>query len=314
MRNEIMTIRVYVIITLVLGLLFIGVRAVEAESVLELTTSSEQVEVGEAFEVGVTMKQAGLGSLRIGGVEIPGSESFQMAGTSTSTSMQVVNGQSAALTTIVYTLVPTKEGSFTLGPVVMDGVESNMVMVEVVGKGKGKQTAPSVVGINNTKPPVNDEAPESGWWFLGILILVVVLGLGLIVKLASKKQSDISDENSGKGVSADVEREEPIEDDKVTDGGKRVGVNEEVLINTHEVRGEEYYVGVKENLIVYLEQKHGENLRQLSSGEVVAVLNSKDEEKINEVVAVLDACDQAIYAKKQVNNAELEKLVNKVIN
>lgn len=146
--------------------------AVQEEAGIRLEVDKRQVEVGDSLTVKIEYRRlgGGGGGYVSGEPSIPTLENFDVRGTSTSTSVRVVNNQMAQVSTRNIRLVATKPGEVTLGPAIVlfeDGnqgrreLKSNTVVVTVKEKSnfsifghKKKEEAASA------QPPVQ-AAPRS---------------------------------------------------------------------------------------------------------------------------------------------------------
>ncbi|MCX5681803.1 MAG: BatD family protein, partial [Candidatus Omnitrophica bacterium] len=98
----------------------------------EATIDRNKVGLGQSLELDLTFD----GTQDMPAVDLPSIEGFQAHYVGPSTRMSVINGQVSNSITHVYTLLPTKTGTFQLGPFQAehkgDSYHSNSVSVEVV--------------------------------------------------------------------------------------------------------------------------------------------------------------------------------------
>ncbi|MFH1458039.1 MAG: BatD family protein [Candidatus Omnitrophota bacterium] len=107
----------------------------------EITVGRHKVSLGEPLELNLTFSD----TQNMPALQLPPLEGFQLRYLGPSTRMSIVNGKVSSSITHVYTLLPTKEGIFKIGPFKLeynnDNYSSNSIDIEVV---KGPvQGAPS---------------------------------------------------------------------------------------------------------------------------------------------------------------------------
>ena len=196
---------------------------------LELSASSDTVDVNEDFYVVATLK-AGTDTsvVNLGALRIPGLENFEQYGVSNNTQFQSINGVSVIETKSVHHLTALKSGTYTIGPVAVstglsgsDKILSNTITI-TVNDGDGllggllkkdnekkftnnKDTITDVID-QNVYESANDNIEEKGkvrgndiftdkrivfWLF--IIIPVFVLLYLLLKKDSEKFKKQISD-------------------------------------------------------------------------------------------------------------------------
>lgn len=167
---------------------------------IALSVDSTHIKPGESFQLAVVSEGSGGQGVNLGRLDIPGTEKFLRIGTSSSTQMMFVNGQSQVSTEMILTLVGNEEGNFTIGPVVVDfqeagkgrQVQSNVVEVRVGGnlgglsqevRGKKKELGPSSHSTkgNSMASPDKGEGSDGVLWskIIRVVGALLILGGGL---------------------------------------------------------------------------------------------------------------------------------------
>lgn len=266
---------------------FFGLGVVQAKEQFVLALSKDKVAVGESFELKVGLQQEGGGRISISGFDIPGLENFQVTGTSTATSAQVLNGSSRATTETTYTLVPVQEGMFTLGPVQGSGGESDVVTVEV----SGTKGLPMVGGIaNNTLGNATSSGVDSFSSGVGLIVALVglaILGVILIGRRLVHGAPHTSNEN---------DRSEAV-----------VKTSSDMVADTEATNlAQMTLTEIRAGTIAYLERQTATTLSHMTTKEVLDEVKKKiTSAQYARVAQILTACDEGIYAKKQVANESL---------
>lgn len=119
------------------GLLFLLVPhtfALENQKQITLELNKPEVAVGSSFELTLRIKSKNENSINLSDINIPGLDSFDTKGTTTSFQSVIINDTMISESQEVFTLVPKKTGKFTLGPITNSGgtLKSNSVEVNVV--------------------------------------------------------------------------------------------------------------------------------------------------------------------------------------
>lgn len=266
---------------------FFGLGVVQAEERFVLELSKDKVAVGESFELKLGLQQEGGGKISISGFDIPGLENFQVKGTSTATSAQVINGISRATTETTYALVPVQEGMFTLGPVQGSGGVSDTVTVEV----SGTKNLPMVGGVaKNTLGKVESRGVDSFSSGVGLMIMLVGLAiLGII--LIGKRLVRETPHTATKNVRSEAGDQPSLV--KVVDAE----ATELPQMTLTEIRA---------GTIAYLEGQTDTSLAYMTTKEVLDEVKKKITSAQYACVAqILTKCDAGVYAKKQVANEAL---------
>jgi len=97
----------------------------------EITVDRNKVGLGQALQLNLTFN----GTQNMPALELPAIEGFQARYLGPSTRMSIINGQVSSSITHVYTLLPTKVGTFKIGPFKFehngDAYNSNSISIEV---------------------------------------------------------------------------------------------------------------------------------------------------------------------------------------
>ncbi len=203
----------------------IPVQAAESAVSVQLDSSATELSVGDTFTLSVSIKLGSTQSnLSIGTVSIPGIENFARKGSYSKTSLQSINGETAAVTQHSYQLVATQAGDFTIGPIFVSlpgsasTTQSNSIAIHVTKKGIFQNTtspedAPTTNTDTQTYPTsrsLPSWAPHIDTLLFIILILVLVFIFYLTVIQKDTKKSPKQHANSQP---SEVATEVAIDDD-----------------------------------------------------------------------------------------------------
>jgi HEPN domain-containing protein len=157
-----------VIITLLLLTCF-PLSAAAQDIAVQISVNRQQVDINSNLQLTVTVS----GTIRsVPEPQVQNLDKFQVLSTSTSSQYSIMNGRISSSKSFVYTLLPSTEGTITLGPAVVEikgkRYTSNTVAVEVISGGAAPQ--PSTPGGTTTQPqpqaparqPATPPAPSSG--------------------------------------------------------------------------------------------------------------------------------------------------------
>ncbi len=138
---------------MLLLLLWAIVNPALAQVVFEAKVDRKQVPINEQVKVSFTIKNGS----SVKGFSPPDFNPFRSRGPSTSSSMQIINGNVSKSESFSYFLTPTKKGKFTIAPatVMNDGkkITSNSIQIEVVDASERKNKQ----GNSNENSNINDE-------------------------------------------------------------------------------------------------------------------------------------------------------------
>ncbi|MGH9334563.1 MAG: BatD family protein, partial [Vicinamibacteria bacterium] len=95
---------------------------------VDATVSAERIGIEDVLELTVSIS----GGDAEGEPELPTFEAFRVAGRSTSSQIQIVNGQMSSTRSYIYQLLPQREGKFEIGAVTVD-VEGKTHRTEPIG-------------------------------------------------------------------------------------------------------------------------------------------------------------------------------------
>ncbi len=270
-------------------LFFFTNSAIAQNAVLvELTASVSELAVGDTFQVSIKLKNASIGSLNIGNVVVPGIENFQQQSSSQSTQVQMINGATTAVTETVLTLVATKEGEFSIGPIIIDsgGVSatSNTISVRAT-KATNKSFFASTDNKNNTDVK-SDNDMDLGW-----LKNVLALVLLAILIYALKKQRKLK-----KGESEKERKEEKIIIDKTKNNLPATDENN-------------FFEKAKKYILDFIENKYRINTESQTSQEISEELSKKNVLNFRDIIKALKLCDQGSFARSETGKEEILSVI-----
>ena len=136
------TVRIAKIFIAIIFLLYTHVLAEELN--FEATVDRNKVGLGQSLQLDLTFD----GSQNMPVPELSTIEGFQVRYLGPSTRMSIINGQTTSSVTYVYTLLPTKVGSFKLGPFKFEHngntYNSNVINIEVLETAAQAENQPSL--------------------------------------------------------------------------------------------------------------------------------------------------------------------------
>jgi len=117
---------------------------------VDATVNAERIGVEDVLELTISVS----GGDADGEPELPRLDAFRVAGRSTSSQIQIVNGRMSSTRSYIYQLLPQKEGPFEIGPVELDvggtAYRTSPIRVEVV---PGSVVARRPRGLGNPLDP-----------------------------------------------------------------------------------------------------------------------------------------------------------------
>lgn len=170
----------YIILTL-LSIFFISGGSEASAQKVELSVQSgyrnNRIPIGEKFQIYVTLKNVNQAPSQLNSVG--GAELIYWAEQSSRTSISSINGKMTQTSESVYvaTLIARKKGAYSVGPLTVGGVKSNIVKYSIVDAseaspsgGRGQQTHSDVSSdADDADPNVSPTAPDpnGGPTFIG---------------------------------------------------------------------------------------------------------------------------------------------------
>lgn len=143
----------------VLLALALPVRAAAQEVQVEAAVNAERIGVEDVLELTVSIT----GGDATGEPELPDLPDFRVAGRSTSSQIQIVNGRMSSTHGYIYQLLPQREGSFTIGPVTVQAggktYRTRPIQVEVAS---GSVVSRRPRGFGIPSDPFDDLSPLAG--------------------------------------------------------------------------------------------------------------------------------------------------------
>lgn len=254
---------------------------------LELGSSKTTVASGEAFQISLTLKNASTGNLQIGNITIPGIENFKQAGTSRSTRIQMVNGATMSVNEIIINLVAIEEGVFEIGPVeiVSGGLSAKSNVEKITVKKSEKKSFFGNQSNDKRDTQLKAVKPFPTDTILNIAA-AFLLG-GLLYALYRQKY--------GQGQSPDQAADDSVEKSTL----------DKLILS--KIDDSDFFRQSKEQILLFLQKKHGIDTEILTTREVVAELDRKKVYRRNDIERSLELCDQGSFAR---NDSIKEELIN----
>jgi BatD DUF11 like domain len=139
-------------IFIIAGLIFLFYTVVFAKDInFEATVDRNKVGLGQPLQLNLTFD----GTQNMPALELPAIEGFQARYLGPSTRMSIINGQASSSITHIYTLLPTKVGTFKIGPFKFehngDTYNSNPISLEVAEKATQPEDQSTQEGQLETK-------------------------------------------------------------------------------------------------------------------------------------------------------------------
>ena len=144
-----------------LALAFLAIlplRAAAQDISVDLSADRQELSLGEQFQLTVTVS----GTMRsVPEPQLQNMDNFQVVGRGTSSQISIVNGQISATKSTNYTVLPSREGAFSIGPAVIrfggKDYSSNTLEIKV-----GGGQAPASPGAAAPKPGPGAAPPRPG--------------------------------------------------------------------------------------------------------------------------------------------------------
>jgi hypothetical protein len=136
----------------------------QAQVELEATVNATRIGVQDALQLTVSI--SGPDGGRASEPELPSIEGFRVAGRSTSSQIQIINGQMSSTKAFIYQLLPQEEGTFTIGAVTVTAngktYRSEPITVEVVAGSVAPRTRRRSVSPFGGMDPFDDDGMPFG--------------------------------------------------------------------------------------------------------------------------------------------------------
>ena len=257
-----------------------------------------QVEVGQEVILTVIIKQkTGSGSIELGNLTYPAIPDFIQKGTSNTTYVTSVNGQAQAISEFQRTLVPTSDGTFTIGAVSVSYqdaatgavrvLQSEPIALTVV---KQKRSAEKSEQIQQNKKSAGDVSPKKkkrgGVGVSEIAAVLLIAGIGYIYYHQKRTAGNrVADERAPKRLAIEL----PCIDD------------------------ENFCDALSSALKEHIAQKHGISAGK-NTQEILNSLKTRSFLHYNEIKEVLETCDRARFARMEVDKDRLMEIAKKIIS
>lgn len=288
---------------MLLGLLFLlpwpSLAAAQVE--IELSVAKKEVVVGESFEVVLSLKRLGQGNeINLGAIPIPGIDSFQQFGSSQSTNMSIVNGNSAIVYELRKTLAAKNEGEYRIGPVKLQGTDGAGQVFDFVSN-EIIMTVKKASIFSNGEKETAQRTSESGQKGIdrGLLnVLAALIGLGLILYMRGGRFRDYLDEKI-------LRKKEP-------------GSESEQLTKTETARlpdadEPDFYPKIAALVRAHLIRREKGMSEVMTTSELLAQLRESKYYRASEATEVLQACDANRYAHAEGDRARIIELADKIL-
>lgn len=169
-----MTKKLYITLILYIFVALSSTAAQKFQISVSTQTGSDDIEVGEQFYVYMKLDNVDGDPAS---PDVPGAIVKYFTLSSQSTSMTSINGQTTRTSsrTYVATCSASKEGSFSIGPLSVDGIKSNKAAYKIVKAGSGslssmrrrQQQSAANQSQSQAQPDVDPAASQSGPKFIG---------------------------------------------------------------------------------------------------------------------------------------------------
>ena len=275
---------------------FSGILYAQQQSIsIELEADKTQVTIGETLQIVVRMKHASTHGLNVGNMRIPGLENFQQISSSSSTSVQIINGMTAAISENRKVLVAKKTGDFQIGPITMvnpksqQKIQSNSLNITV-----NHTSSSSNSNEKDSNTQVKQKKSKSNFFFLEKIFKWIVgilfMGAAYYLYLYSQKQ-----EREKKKAALDHFAKEDFSNN----------------INLPDSSDDDFYEKAKESLLFYLEKKHQISTYHQTTEEILDLLKEKNIFNFELIKKTLQDCDSGRFSKKSADkDIILESLEN----
>jgi len=269
---------------------------------LSFESSHQEVQIDENFDIFVQLKVAtDQDPFAIESVHIPGLENFKILKNESAKTFQSINQKMAIVSEVRYTILPTKTGTFNMGPIrikykgkngKMNTLRAEALTITV---GVNKDESPVSIGINNSPANRTDrissemQVISNDYFWMQIAGLIAGLGIlmGILIAFTPKKKKE------------------------------RLAVNPETisfppLKKDLNPESEGYWAAVDAYLNEFSHEAFGGVFESQTSQELLLKssdrLNTIQYEKLSEILSLLD---QQKYAGKKIDpSAFHEKLIS----
>jgi hypothetical protein len=283
-------------------LLFLPQVSLAAEKVeIVLSANKTEVEVGERFEIALSLKRLSQGNeINLGSIPIPGLENFIESGSSQATNVSIVNGVSAVVYELKRTVAARSEGEYQIGPVKLQGedgsgkvfeFESNTLTIKVE---KGNESdKESISAKSDTK-----DKDEKGLGRGLTNALIALVGISFFLYMRGGNFRDLVDTKILKKTEIEADSRE---------------VSTVSVRTLPDIEDNDFYAKVSSAIRSHLEKDDKGAKAVMTTAELVAWLKESRHYRAGEIEEVLKACDGYRYAKAESDRVRIIELSNKIL-
>jgi hypothetical protein len=267
---------------------------------LTLVTDNLQPVVGQEFTLTITLKQTGNSRITLTTITIPGTETFQETGSATSTQIQSINGQTAAISEIAKTLIPTQTGNYQLGPVSFPNIQtpSNTITINV-------QSDSLASSANNLALNANKSFPSSLNINLGqiitVAVAIVVSIIAYLIILRPRKQPP-------KPI---ISTSSKLPKSALANQLSLQSINQ-LSLPQLDTEDSQFFSQVRQRIDYYIKQHHHIDPSSLTSRQILAILDRHDKH-YSTIARVMQQIDLGQFGKQPVDKAQMTKDIHKLL-
>jgi len=251
---------------------------------ISLTVDKTTIHEDEEFKLSVNLKTIGNNSnINLPMLDIPGLENFQIIQTSSSSNINIINGESQSIINQNKIITPSKIGKFILGPVKIKYkdpstnkntiIESNSIEITV------KKMIITKNGSDKNKVKTNID------YLSIILVLITILLIYLFVWFKKKQKEKIS-----------IKR------------------NEEINVVFPKTKDIDFFDKTLQILRFFLQEKVGLKNTSSTTQEILEALDKKKYYKKQQVKILLNEMDKNKFAKSEINKTQIIKILKQIIS
>ncbi len=282
-----------ILIIFIVSLFFVNIVWADEAVQVNLNLSNEEVQIGDSFQVSISLKNASTGDLNISNINIPGIENFQQAGSRQSTKIQMINGETTVVSEKTLTLIALNEGEYKLGPVKIKSntvdTSSNEATIKVSAK-KEKSFFSSSDNDKQVIEKVTKNKIQSSTKKIWTNILTLTILIGLIFSF-NKQRINVKNKNLEETVTQYKEKSKKS-------------------IDIPDKEDERFFEKTKKAILVYLSNNYDIDADVLTTTEIVKKLKVRNISQIDSIQKSLDLCDQGSFANNKQVKTDLIKEIN----
>ncbi|MDD5213824.1 MAG: BatD family protein [Candidatus Gracilibacteria bacterium] len=173
-----------------------GISYADTKVEVNLETDKKEISTQDTVDLKLIIKQKGRDNIDLGNPTISGIENFDIQGQSSSTQVEMINGDSKSVTSIDYTLKAKKAGNFVIGPVSINfgsgDYQTNQVAIKVnQNAAVNTDCLDGTSGTDCITKNTIENKNYSSLYLAAILLLGFILGLFYNYKRFIKNSPDI---------------------------------------------------------------------------------------------------------------------------